>query len=158
MAKAKPYIVGEIWYDHAGNECYYRENGTISCRTVNDEDSMAIQSEKDSCNPALIYAKYMRTGLMTNVRQGELTYGDFSNAVDYHDAVFKSQQAQEDFLQLPADIRIRFDNDPGQLIDFLNDNNNYDEAVKLGLVSSTKVDPTSVSLDVTGGTDTKGGS
>lgn len=131
--------VGEIWFDHAGNECFYRDNGSISCRTVNNEPSLTIQSEKDSCDFNLIYAKYAKTGLMTNLRTDAPNYGDFSSAVDYHDSVLRAQKAQESFMLLPASIRARFSNDPGQLIDFIADENNRSEAIKLGLVSSPQV-------------------
>jgi phage internal scaffolding protein len=43
--------------------------------------------------------------------------------------------AQYQFDQLPALIRDRFHNDPQEMLAFLNDPNNYDEAIKLGLVN-----------------------
>ncbi len=42
-------------------------------------------------------------------------------------------EAQENFMRLPANIRKRFDNDPAQLIEFINDPNNLDEAINIGL-------------------------
>lgn len=132
--------VGEIWFDRAGNECFFRNNGTISCRTVNNEESMTVQSEKDSCDFNLIHARFMKTGLMTNMRRDPPQYGDFSSASDYHDSVLRAQQAEEAFMTLPALIRARFKNDPGQLIDFLADSSNRPEAVKLGLINVPQVD------------------
>jgi len=38
-------------------------------------------------------------------------------------------------MRLPADLRARFDNDPAQLIQFLENSDNKDEAIKLGLVN-----------------------
>jgi phage internal scaffolding protein len=38
-------------------------------------------------------------------------------------------------MALPAQIRSRFDNDPAKLIDFLENEQNHDEAIKLGLVN-----------------------
>lgn len=127
--------VGEIWYDRSGNECFFRDNGSISCRTVNNEPTMTVQSEKDSCDFNKIYAKYTRTGLMTNLRTDAPRYGDFSDAVDYHTSLLRMQEAQDQFMELPALIRKRFDNDPGKLIDFLSDAGNRLEAIKLGLVN-----------------------
>ena len=43
-------------------------------------------------------------------------------------------QARDLFMSLDAEVRKRFGNDPAQLLDFLADNKNYDEAKKLGLV------------------------
>lgn len=158
--------VGELWYDNSGNECFFRENGTVSCRTLNSGEIMTIQSEKDSCDINLIVAKYKKTGLMTNWRKDPPRYGDFSSSVDYHDSLLRAQNAQDDFMLLPASIRTRFNNDPGELIDFLSDSNNRAEAIELGLVASSQANkvpqgdvvkgvPPVVPLDVTGGTDTK---
>ena len=128
--------VGEIWFDQAGNECSFRANGTISCRTVNNEPTMAIQSEKNSCDINQIVNRYMKTGVMSNYRTDKPMYGDFSSAVDYHDSVLRAQQAEDTFMQLPAQLRKRFNNDPGELIDFLANENNRSEAIKLGLVDA----------------------
>lgn len=129
--------IGEVWIDRAGNECFYRDNGSISCRTVNDQESLTVQSEKDSCDFNLIYAKYVKSGftLMTNLRTDQPMFGDFSNSCDYHESVERAQATQDLFMTLPADIRARFSNDPGQLIDFLGSEDNRAEAIKLGLVN-----------------------
>ena len=108
--------VGEIWIDQAGNECFYRSNGTISCRTVNNEPSMAVQYEKDSCDINKIVE---RLGLkerpisaiaMTLTQSGLLkpnmgSYGDFTGASDLHDALLRIQEAEDTFMELPASIR-----------------------------------------------------
>jgi phage internal scaffolding protein len=41
---------------------------------------------------------------------------------------------QDEFEALPAQIRARFDNDPAQLIEFLENSDNRPEAEELGLV------------------------
>jgi len=43
-------------------------------------------------------------------------------------------QAQADFMDLPAKIRQRFNNNPAELIAFLQSPSNVDEAVELGLM------------------------
>lgn len=60
--------------------------------------------------------------------------GDFTSVGDFHDAMLAVRAAEEAFMTLPADVRERFQHDPGRLIKFLDDDNNRDEAVKLGLV------------------------
>ena len=37
-------------------------------------------------------------------------------------------------MQFPADVRSKFDNDPVKFVGFLEDSQNYDEALKLGIV------------------------
>lgn len=132
---------GEVWYDHAGNECFYRENGTISCRTINEEPSATIQSEKDKLDLEYIKSIYNKTGVMNNVNPDNLRYGDFTANCDYHTAVLRVQEAEEDFMSLPAELRVRFSNDPGKLIDFVRNPNNAAEAVKLGLLKAPAVAP-----------------
>jgi len=45
-------------------------------------------------------------------------YGDFTDIQDYQDALQRIRRANDGFMTLPADVRERFGNDPGQLIDF----------------------------------------
>lgn len=132
--KGKAYAVGEIWFDHAGNECFYRDNGTLSVRTINTEPSMAIQSERDKCDLNIIKAIYDRTGVMNNIRTDAPKYGDFTTACDLHTARLRVQEAEAEFMTLPALVRARFYNDPGSLIDFLADERNREEAMSLGLI------------------------
>lgn len=61
-------------------------------------------------------------------------YGDFTDVMDYQTSLNAVRAADAAFMQMPADLRARFDNDPQKLIEFLGNDNNRDEAVKLGLV------------------------
>ena len=45
-------------------------------------------------------------------------------------------EAQENFSELPAHIRKRFGNDPEQFLDFVTDENNKDEAIRLGMLDT----------------------
>lgn len=59
---------------------------------------------------------------------------DLSHApADLMDAMEAVQIASEGFMQLPAVIRDRFAHDPMQLLQFLSDPKNDDEAVEFGL-------------------------
>ena len=48
--------------------------------------------------------------------------------------LLKIEQAQQGFEQLPSAVRARFKNDPMELVAFVGDNRNAEEAVKLGLL------------------------
>lgn len=61
--------------------------------------------------------------------------GDFTEVTDFHSAMNLVVEAEEAFMRLPADLRKRFDHDPGKLIAFLEDDANREEAEKLGLVN-----------------------
>ena len=63
-------------------------------------------------------------------------YGDFSEIPDfvtYNNAVC---EAKEKFDMLPTNVRERFGYSPEKLFTFLLDENNKDEAIKLGLVNA----------------------
>lgn len=55
---------------------------------------------------------------------------------DYHAQLSAVTKVRQYFEALPAKVRARFGNDPSQLLDFLGDDRNRDEAVKLGLVKA----------------------
>ncbi|WNK12914.1 MAG: internal scaffolding protein [Microvirus sp.] len=78
-----------------------------------------------------IVGKYKVTGEMPEFRQG--TYMDVTD-IDYHTAMNTVISAQEKFMALPVKIRNEFENSPLKLIQFLQDRNNLEKAVALGLV------------------------
>lgn len=75
--------------------------------------------------------------------------GDFSEVVsDYQTALNMVLEADHAFMQLPAEVRARFRNDPGELVDFVSDEKNRDEAIKLGLVVPPKAPPDPIRVRV----------
>lgn len=63
-------------------------------------------------------------------------YSDVPN--DFHAAMNFIRDTDQVFMSMPAEHRARFENDPGQFLDFVNNPDNYDEAVKLGFVVDTR--------------------
>lgn len=45
-------------------------------------------------------------------------YGDFTGVEDFESALAAISRARDGFMALPPEVRERFDNDPGQLIEF----------------------------------------
>lgn len=109
--------------------------GRTVVETINTEPSLTQQQFKDECDINNIMKKYATTGQFTHVTGKQGMYGDFSSIKDYHTMVQTVLYAQEAFSTLPAEMRARFKNDPGMLLDFLQDSKNYDEALKLGLIN-----------------------
>ena len=81
-----------------------------------------------------IMRKYEHFGVMPHELREQGFYGDVSNVPNYQDSLIAVQNGKQAFMTLPARIRKRFGNDPQNLLDFLSDDNNYDEAVKLGII------------------------
>ena len=64
------------------------------------------------------------------------SYGDFSGVHDYHTALNTLIAAESEFGALPAKLRAQFNNEPSNLIEFLNDPKNKDQAIKFGLINN----------------------
>lgn len=110
------------------------------------EPTLAQQHAKDETDINAIVRRFGLTGeLPSNVRVPQ--YGDFSHTTDYHTAMNAVLAANEAFMQLPADVRTRFNNDPGALVDFVSDDNNRAEAAKLGLVTGSRSELTNLAPD-----------
>ena len=98
-----------------------------------EEPSLAQQHFKEECDINTILQKFNITGILPEAPLSP-RYGDFTGIGDYHTALNRVIAAQEEFEALPAQIRARFDNDPAQLIEFLQNDKNRLEAEELGLV------------------------
>lgn len=98
------------------------------------DETLARQSFKEEADINTIVNRFMKTGVLPQAVNLP-RYGDFSEAMDYHSALNLIMQADDAFMELPAELRARFENDPGQLLEFLQDEANRPEAEKLGLVA-----------------------
>lgn len=83
-------------------------------------DGLTIQSAKDECDINKIIAKYQKTGLVQHIAVHGPNYGEY-DAVDFQTAMETIAAGQEMFLELPSSVRKRFNNDPSQFMEFVND-------------------------------------
>lgn len=104
------------------------------CAIGDFSKSLTEQSHKDSCDINVLMARYERSGELPVDEQGQAYYGDFSSVPDPFAAREALQQAEESFMQLPANVRSRFYNDPLKMLEFVSDSKNKDEAVRLGML------------------------
>ena len=86
------------------------------------------------CDVNTIVERYRTTGVLTHVSRKAPIFADVSNVQDYLTSWNMIKQAEAEFMALPARVRERFLNDPQQLIAFVKDPANRDEAIELGLV------------------------
>jgi phage internal scaffolding protein len=108
-----------------------------------EDASLAQQHYKEECDINTILEKFNITGLLPEQPLSP-RYGDFSGISDYHTALNRVIAAQDEFEALPAQIRARFDNDPAQLIEFLENSENRPEAEELGLVNKATAEAVEV--------------
>lgn len=98
------------------------------------EDCPVQQQFAKECDINEIVRRFGLTGELP-LNERPPIVGDFTDVVDYHTALNAVRLAEIGFQGLPANVRARFDNDPGKMLDFLEDPGNREEAVKLGLVN-----------------------
>lgn len=110
--------------------------------------SMTKQSFRKECDIDSIVAKAKNEGFIPVMNGGEPFYGDVSNVVGYKEALDTVRDAEGLFGQFDASIRERFKNDPGELISFLEDQNNKEEAIKLGLIAKKQEQETIIKEEI----------
>jgi phage internal scaffolding protein len=98
-----------------------------------EDATLTQQHFKDETDINNILRQFNITGLLPENKLSP-RYGDFTGISDYQSALNAVIAAESEFDALPAQIRARFNNNPEELIQFLENDKNYDEAVKLGLV------------------------
>lgn len=98
------------------------------------EGGRTKQAPSAACDINNIVARYERTGFLEHVRKTPGVYADATGYGDYHEMANRVTAAKQSFMMLPAELRLRFGNDPGQLLAFVSNDNNRDEAVQLGLI------------------------
>ena len=131
MAKNAPFLRTPYNYDTIAAS---NESG-LAC----EEPSLAQQQFKDETDINNILRQFNITGILPEAPLSP-RYGDFTGIVDYHTALNAVIAAEDGFMELPADLRARFQNDPENLINFLNDESNKDEAIKLGLIDGQLIE------------------
>lgn len=105
---------------------------------VTEGESLTVQSEEADANINVIMDRYgFGAKLPENFRAPQ--YGDFSEVQDYQSCLNAVKAADAAFMEMPADVRERFGNSPQQLLEFLADGRNLDEARKLGLARAAEV-------------------
>lgn len=100
--------------------------------TVFEDESLAVQSERDECDINTIVHRFGLTGtLPTGVRAPMV--GDFVGISSYQEALHAVMSADSSFAEMPAEVRAEFGNNPGAFVDFCSDPKNLPRLRDLGL-------------------------
>lgn len=97
------------------------------------KDGKVEQSHKDECDINTMVARARRGTFIPPANRG--MYGDFSNMPDFQTSKNIVLAAEAMFFALPADLRERFENDPGKALAFMDNPDNREECYKLGLLA-----------------------
>lgn len=126
-------------YDQRKPVIYSRFNLHPRVRRLCKGKTRTQQHFKEECDVNKIMKRAKATGQMpTGTRKP--WFGDFSSGKDFHDTQQDLVEAESAFMSLPAEMRKRFNHSVAELLDFLADDKNRDEAIKLGLVDPTEPD------------------
>lgn len=97
------------------------------------DESLTEQEHLQESDINYIAERFMKTGQMPQIVNMP-TYEDFNGIFDFQSAMNLIVDAKHEFMRMPAKLRSRFNNDPAELIAFLEDPANKDEAIRLGLI------------------------
>jgi len=91
------------------------------------------QAMKAECDINNIMRKFEKSGIVDHLSKYDGRYGQFIGAPEYHEAMNQVAEAAEMFMEIPAKIRKRFNNDPAEFLEFVQNEDNRDELVSMGL-------------------------
>lgn len=120
-----------------------RNGREVFARPVVDcskDEPLTVQSDAAAADINKIIARMEKSGMVTASTRSPY-FGDVSEFGDLQDSLIKVQEANRRFMELPANIRERFANDPVKLVSFLEDEANRPEAEELGLVNKAVETP-----------------
>ena len=104
-----------------------------------DKSSISItqQNFKKEQDINTIMKRYIKTGILgdpLSIRNANPKFGNFDNVADFHTQMNRLTELQTEFNELNSEVRNRFNNDPAELVEFLADPKNEDEARELGFL------------------------
>lgn len=104
-------------------------------KTVYSMPSKTVQGLENEVNIRQILAR-AKNGMGYPVNRKQALFGDFTGVSDYHQALNRLNEINDEFQSLPAAVKQRFKNDPHILMSFLADERNRKEAEELGIIEA----------------------
>lgn len=124
------FMKNAVFYRSPGN--YDVDEASDEAAEYNDEPSLTVQSQTEDTDINVLMKRYGLTGVMPeNMRLP--SYGDYEGITSFRDAIQAVRDAEESFMTMPAATRARFENDPQKFLEYVNDEKNGEELIKLGL-------------------------
>lgn len=108
----------------------------LACNDI----SLTVQETRDEVDINTIVRNFGITGQLPNAVRAP-TYGDFTGLNDYQQALNAVIAADEAFMQMPAETRARFHNNPAAFVEFCSKEENREEMAKMGLLKPEATSP-----------------
>lgn len=108
--------------------------------------SMTQQQFKDEADINYIVSMYDSSGVMPTFhgdgQPAQPVFGDFASLPDNAQEMYNRMiEAKNNFDSLPLEVRKRFNYDPAAFLDFVDNPENLDELVAMGLATKTAIEP-----------------
>lgn len=114
-------------------EADHREG--VAAATACEDESLTQQQFAQDCDLNVLALRFGLTGKPLPVEAIDPSYyGDLTEVPDLRTVLDLANDAKNKFMDLPSKLRTRFDNSPAKLWAFVNDPENADEAVRLGIL------------------------
>jgi len=113
---------------------YDRDQASLETGLACLDKSYTQQQFKEESDINEIVRRFNITGQLPTVASPPL-YQDFEGIFDYQSALNAIQSADAAFLELDAELRSQFNNNPAELMEFLDNPGNRDQAIELGLIA-----------------------
>ena len=98
------------------------------------KETKVQQHFKDETNVTSIVKRFTQTGQLPYGNQNPV-YGDFTHVnPNFTETLNEVTRIKNEFLKLPSNIRARFQNQPQNLLDFIENPDNLVEATEMGLL------------------------
>lgn len=111
-----------------------------------EADGRTRQAFKDECDINKLLARYAKTGALSHFAKHGGEYMSVS-PVEFQEALNTVIEADKLFRDLPSKLRGRFNNDPSEFLGFVQNPDNADEMVELGLRKRLGRDPVDRMVD-----------
>lgn len=115
-----------------------------SVKLICTDPSLTQQGYESQTDINKIIERFKKTGELPFTFK-EPVYGDVSMLPDYAEALMQVEYAREAFMQLPAELRSKFGNDPQAMLTWVENPANREMAEAMGLLAPKK--PKAKSVD-----------
>lgn len=106
----------------------------IPVKTMPEGESLTHQSMAAETDINNIMKKYQQTGHIDHVVNMEARQGDFTGVLDYQTALNTVIAIDAQFQELPSEIRKEFNNNPGDFLAAVEDPENREKFIEMGLL------------------------
>lgn len=116
---------------------------TVKHRNINSEPlkvqvicgkGVTKQAHRDECDINQIMARFQKTGIINHVNDYQPQYGDISGD-SFQESMLIIAEANTMFEELPSSVRKEFDNNPAKFLKFVEDPDNHEKLVDMGLAN-----------------------